>query len=420
MPLPGGPPLIRRALAGLLLAALLGPALPAGAQAGTRTASRPGEHGALVEWGFREPFSLVRIDELARPLFEGLELPNLRFPVDTFELQYRSTDFDGSPAVVRARLFVPRYVEPESRPVLVFASGTTGIADTCAPSLEIPELRRWGHYQGNMLAYAASGFITVFPDYLGFNDPERPQRYFSRAAEAHVLLDAARAVRAFFAVYPQKARPSGAVFAAGYSQGGHAAFAAADLGPSYAPEVRLAGIIGFAATTNVTALLKEGTHYASFILYSYYRMYGTSRIAPAEYLQERWARTLETDANSMCVDEFQKYYPLDGRKLYRPEFFEALHGDRLDEQYPSLASALAANRSGVSGHGLPALVVQGDADTIVTTATQAAFVEELQRAGSQVRFLVLKGISHRLTRPAGFRASVEWMEGLAAAASVSP
>jgi hypothetical protein len=30
---------------------------------------------------------------------------------------------------------------------------------------------------------------------------------------------------------------------------------------------------------------------------------------------------------------------------------------------------------------------------------------------------VLKGVTHRLTRPAGFRASVEWMEAQAAEAS---
>ena len=260
----------------------------------------------------------MRIDELARPLFEGFPPPSLRFSVDTYRLRYRSTDFDGSAADIQAQLFVPRYVEPESRPVLVFGSGTTGIADACAPSREVPELRRWGHYRANMLAYASAGFITVFPDYLGFNDPDRPQRYFSHPAEAHVLLDAARAVQAFFAEYPQKVRPSGVVFAAGYSQGGHAAFAAADLRPTYAPEVRLCGIIGFAATTSVTALLKEGAYYAPDVLYSYAAMYGKEQIDPGEYLQERWARTLEADANSMCVDEFQNYYPFDGKKALPP------------------------------------------------------------------------------------------------------
>jgi pimeloyl-ACP methyl ester carboxylesterase len=271
-----------------------------------------------------------------------------------------------------------------------------------------------------MLAYASAGFITVFPDYVGFNDPDRPQRYFSHAAEAHALLDAARAVKAFFGEFPQTVRPSGVVFTAGYSQGGHAAFAAADLRPSYAPEVGLRGVIGFAATTSVIALLKEGAYYAPFVLYSYAAMYGKQNIDPAVCLQERWARTLEADAGSLCVDEFQKYYPFDGSKLFRPEFYEALHGDRLAEEYPSLSEALAANQSGLSGHGLPALVVQGEADAIVTTASQGRFVEELERRGSAVRYLVLKGIQHRYTRPAGFQASIEWMESLAAGTAAPP
>jgi pimeloyl-ACP methyl ester carboxylesterase len=400
----------------LALAALLAPAERAPAQSSGPRSGRP---GTLLDWSFREQYSPARIDELVRPLFEGLPLPSLRFSVDTYQLRYRSTDFDGSPADIQALLFVPRFLEPESRPLLVFGSGTTGISDGCAPSREAPEMRRWGHYRANMLAYASVGFVTVFPDYLGFNDPNRPQRYFSRDAEAHVLLDAARAAKAFFAEYPQKVRPSGAVFAAGYSQGGHAAFAAADLCGSYAPELGLRGIVGFAATTSVTALLKEGPYYAAFVLFSYAAMYG-ARLDPGQYLQERWARSLQQDADSLCVDEFQKYYPADGSKLYRPQFYEALHADRLAREYPELAAVLEANQSGLSGHGLPALVVQGEADSIVTTFTQAAFVERLRRAGSQVDFLVLKGITHRLTRQAGFLASVEWMERQAEAASVSP
>ena len=180
--------------------------------------------------------------------------------------------------------------------------------------------------------------------------------------------------------------------------------------------MRLRGIIGFAATTNVTALLKEGAYYAPHVLYSYASMYGRQLIKPEDYLQERWARTLGEDANGMCVDEFQNYYPFDGRRLFRPEFYEALHADRLAEVLPRPGGGPGRQPEGVSGaDGLPALVVQGDADAIVTTPTQASFVEQLERGGSAVRFLVLKGIPHRYTRPAGFQASVEWMESLAAA-----
>jgi acetyl esterase/lipase len=143
-------------------------------------------------------------------------------------------------------------------------------------------------------------------------------------------------------------------------------------------------------------------------------MYGREQIDPGRYLQERWNRTLEADVNRMCVDQFQAYYPFDGKKLYRPEFYEALHRDRLEQDYPALAAVLAANKSGTSGRCPPALIVQGGADIIVTTASQTRFVEELRRTGCRVRYLVLKGVRHRDTRPAAFRASVEWMESLAA------
>ena len=115
------------------------------------------------------------------------------------------------------------------QPVLVFGSGTTGIADAGAPSLEQPEVRRLGWYTANMLAYAAQGFIEIFPDYIGFNDPARPQRYFSKAAEGHVMLDAARAASSLASAPGTPVRAAAKVFAAGYSQGGHAAFSAADL-----------------------------------------------------------------------------------------------------------------------------------------------------------------------------------------------
>ncbi len=189
------------------LALLLCSSGPAGAQS-----VRP---GALLQASYQGAVSTSAIEELARPLFQGFEAPTCRFAVETYRLRYGSTDFDGSEAAIQAELFLPRVPKPDKRPLCVFASGTTGIDDSCAPSLEQPEVRRWGHYRANLLSYAASGFIVVFPDYLGFNDPERPQRYFSKQAEAHVLLDAVRAAQAFFASHPQRVALSGAVFLAG-------------------------------------------------------------------------------------------------------------------------------------------------------------------------------------------------------------
>ena len=239
-----------------------------------------------------------------------------------------------------------------------------------------------------------------------------------------MFLDAARAVYRFFERHDLPMRPAQAVFTAGYSQGGHAAFAAADLLRDYAPEIPLTGVIGFAPTTDVATLFREGAYYAPYVLYTYSRMYGRETIDPSRYLQDRWSRSLDADVERMCVDRFQSYYPFDGRRLFRPQMYEALHGGKLEERFPALAGALRENRSGLSGHGLPALVIQGGEDIIVTTGAQERFVLDLRAAGSDVRYLVYPGIRHRYTRPVGFSDSLEWMSArlgnLQAAGEVGP
>jgi acetyl esterase/lipase len=62
---------------------------------------------------------------------------------------------------------------------------------------------------------------------------------------------------------------------------------------------------------------------------------------------------------------------------------------------------------------LPALILQGGADFIVTPATQQLFVDALRAAGSAVRYRVFPGVPHKGTRQAGFMESIEWMERIA-------
>jgi pimeloyl-ACP methyl ester carboxylesterase len=368
--------------------------------------------GSILSVQVLEVIQPAEIERLAKPLFTeaGFSVPSMRYAVEVYSLRYLSTDHDGSSVKITAQFFVPRFVKQTARPVYVFGSGTTGIADSCAPSLEPPDVRRWGWYRQNMLAYAGLGFIVIFPDYIGFNDSDRPQRYFSKLAEGHVMLDAARAVFRFFEFPGYAVKPAPAVFLAGYSQGGHAAFAGADLRSVYAPEVPLAGVIGYGSTNNIETLFKEAPVYAPHILYTYSLIYGFDKIDPADYLQDRWVRTLEADVNRMCVEKFQIYYPTDGNKLYRPEFYRALHENRLGESYPALAACLAENLSGLSGHRVPALIVQGTADIVITTSSQDRYVNALRRAKSSTQYVVLEDVRHKHTRAAGFLASVEWME----------
>ena len=358
-------------------------------------------------------YSVDEVNEEIVPFFGSYTHPPMRYGVTHYFIRYASSDFDGAMVEIVAQLFVPHVDRNAAFPLYVFGSGTTGLPDKCAPSLEKPHTRRWGWYKQNMLAYGASGYIVVFPDYVGFNDDDRPQRYFSKQAEGHVMLDAVRAAYNIFTqslLEEERAILSSRTFLAGYSQGGHAAFAAADIRAEYAPDISISGLIGYGQTNDIAALFREGVCYAPSIIFTFMRMYGEQTLNPADYLAARFIPTFEDDTTSMCVDEFQLYYGFDAEYLFTESFYEALFSQTLHDNYPVLAEYIAINNSGLSGHGLPALVIQGDEDFIVTTDSQTRFVEALREAGSEVDFMVYPGVTHKFTRMAGFSDSVRWMQ----------
>jgi pimeloyl-ACP methyl ester carboxylesterase len=369
--------------------------------------------GTVTSITFGQQYTAADISQAVTQFFGSYTYAGSRFAVQAFSITFTSKDYDGTPVAIHAQVFVPSVKEPAQLPVYVFASGTTGIGDLCAPSLEQPTKRRWGWYRENMLAYASRGYLVIFPDYTGFNDASRPQRYFSKKAEGYMLLDAIRAMFNFFnqrEVTELAVRPARAVFVGGYSQGGHAAFAAADLHAEYAPEVPLTGVITYGGTTDVEALLREGAAYGPLVLYYYMMMYGQGQVNPADFLLPQWLPTFESDASTMSVDVFQHHFGFDASRLYTPKFLTALKQGTLAATFPALSQLLADNRTGYGGHKLPALVIQGGDDFIVTTKTQTQFVTHLQELGSEVQYRILPHVTHRDTRAAGFAASVSWMQ----------
>jgi acetyl esterase/lipase len=345
------------------------------------------------------------------PLFEGTTPPTPRFPVDIYLIRYTSRYPDDSPAVITAQLFVPRLGSRERRPVYVFAPGSTGLIEPCRPSNEHVAKIRWGLYRSHVLAVAAQSVIAILPDYMGFGDPDRAQPYFSSVAEGRTMLDAIRAVRAFFESHSASVVPAPKAFIAGYSQGGHAAFAAADLRSSYAPDVRIAGIIGYGPTTNPEVLFREFTVVAPLVVYTFSQLYGKQRFDPADILAEPWLSNLENDVTRQCIGGIQSYYPSEPRKLFRPGFADALLSGRLAESFPQIHAVLTENSSGLSGHRIPALILQGSEDIVIDFSSQDAFVRALCHAGSPVTYLRYPGSRHD-TRQIGFADVLKWMEEL--------
>lgn len=334
--------------------------------------------------------------------------PPARYGVATYQIRFSSTHPHGDEVSVTAQLFVPQVSEPEELPLYVFGPGTTGLSDACATSQEHQLGVNWGRYRNHMLARAGQGLIGIMPDYMGFGDPEQTQLYFVAQAEAHTMLDAARAARAFIDAEEPALSVTPETFVAGYSQGGHAAFAAADYAAAYAPELELAGVIGYGPTTSVFALFRRFTVVAPMVVYAYADLYGPERVDPSTIIASPWSNTLEDVLFSRCILEIQSYYPGNPNTLFQPAFAEALMEGGMQQRFPEIYEIMIANSPGTSGHGVPALIQQGTADTIIPLSLQNEFVAQLCRAGSEVRYPNYVGSAHD-TRRVGFTDTLDWI-----------
>ena len=391
---------------------------PAVSSAATSPPTTPDQRGAVLESRRLDTFDRDQIDQLIPRLYpSGTSLP-AKYAVDRFLVRFQSTGAAGEPLPILAHMYVPRVERSAPLPVLVYGAGTTGLSAQCAPLKENATVRNWGDYFVHMLSYAAQGYIAILPNYAGFDDETQLQRYFVADLEGRVLLDAARAVYRFFeddaSSASSTARPDSAVFFAGYSQGGHAAFAVRDTASSYAPDVAVKGVIGHGATTDLIALLKDSPYFAPYLLYALADYYGSDAVDVRELLQPEWLPSLAYDVTGMCIDAVRAHYGNDPRELYQTAFREALYDGRLEDAFPALKEVLDRNSTGLAPSGIPALVVQGTADPIVSIQSQDAFVAKLCSAGGKVTYPTYPGLHHFQTRQVGFKDTLAWMETLRA------
>ena len=372
---------------------------------------------AFVSWGSAEPGDLLEATRTAtlqptdinrvsggRFRNNGEDAPQAQNGITAYLMVFESTGLDGEPTPVTAQVFVPQIDEAEA-PTFVFGPGSTGLVEACAPSRGYVESRSWDTYNAYTLAYAGQGFVGVMPNYMGFFVEGELQPYFSQVAEGRALLDAARATQTL--LEQESTLSSSGTFFGGFSQGGHAAFAAADLWADYAPEVDLQGVLGFGATTGLEALFREFTYVAPWVVYAYNTFF-PKRIDPSSILAEPYLSQLANDAERFCVLGAQGYYPSNPETLYQPAFSEALLNGTLEDDYPEVAELFAENDAGLAEHGVPAIILQGVNDPVVLLETQNDFVRALCEDGSRVRYPNYLRTRHE-TRYIGFNEAVEWM-----------
>ncbi len=169
-------------------------------------------------------------------------------------VMYRSENVKNQAVAVTGTLLMPTrpWAGAGPRPVVAMAPGTQGMGDQCAPS----KLMTYGQEYENMQigVLLASGYGVALTDYMGLGTPG-VHPYLNRVDAGRALLDMARAARSMSGVGVSRDAP---VALWGYSQGGQASGAAAELADTYAPELPIVGAFVGAPAPDLDDLAEYG------------------------------------------------------------------------------------------------------------------------------------------------------------------
>ena len=139
---------------------------------------------------------------------------------------YLSTNQQGEPDVVTGTVIVPKasWSGSGARPVVSYAEGTQGLAQKCAPSIQMAE---GTEYDGGARSPRCEGLCRGRHRLPGIHDRLRTELH-RRTSEGHAVLDIVRAARQIPGSGVSASAPT---IIWGYSQGGQAAGWAASSSP---------------------------------------------------------------------------------------------------------------------------------------------------------------------------------------------
>lgn len=312
--------------------------------------------------------TLVRTE----PMKLALTLKGLYLPGKATRILYTSTDEAGEPAAVSGAYIEPtkRWTGTGPRPLVAIAAGTQGQGDACAPS---KSLETFLNVEGDEIGigyeipsihdFLNRGIAVVLTDYIGLGTTDRVHTYTNRQDMGHALLDAARAALKLPGTSITESSPVGLY---GYSQGGGAAGSAAELAPTYAPELNLKGAYAGAPPANLVEVLKsaDGTDLTGVIAYAINGItpYHPQLRSKLDELAKPEGKEALEKVKTQCIGStlfsfgFQKtkQWTVNGKSLY-----DITNAD------PEIKAAVDAQRIGKLKPAVPVQVLTGTLDDIV-------------------------------------------------------
>lgn len=346
------------------------------------------------------PGTVLRSRKIASAYF-GL-IPN---PVEAYQLLYRTTAVDGSAIGSVTTVFAPSNAKKDR--FVSFHTAYDGAArdGKCDPSYSYrflaPQVNLISSAEFFLLqAFVLDGNIVSSPDYEG------PDAAFGAGRLAGMgVLDSMRAVANFKTLGFTTSKP--AVVGYGYSGGGIATGWAAQLQPTYAPEILIKGWASGGTPANLTGTARfvDGTLFSGFLPQALAGLDAPSayeaQLSPIydEYLTPNGQVNLAA-AEQICSIQ---NVPLFAFQQIQSTKFQTL-GDRILYE-PTVRLVLDENLMGQSQKETPKVPVylfHAPDDEIIPYTNATTLREEWCNYGASVEFVTVANGGHATTEVLGF------------------
>jgi pimeloyl-ACP methyl ester carboxylesterase len=324
----------------------------------------------------------------AQPATSSAVLPSA---ARTTLITYMSRDEYGKPIVVSGTVSVPTTRAPRGGyPVISWAHGTSGYADTCAPSEDTPDGPDHDYFaviDPTLNTWVARGFAVVQTDYQGLGTPGG-HPYINGVSEANTVTDIVRAGRQL------DSQLSRTWFVMGHSQGGQAALFTATRARSYAPDLQLRGAVpiapgGFGLSQTVPYIQSNQPGAAAAEAFLPLILLGAQVANPAIVPEQLLSDTALnsgalTAARTGCLAQIRAVTPVPPADYFRT-----------GANFGPLTSYLQTQDPSVTDPKVPTMIAQGTADTLVSKTGTDALVKVLCQKGADIQYKIYDGADHR-------------------------
>ena len=340
-----------------------------------------------------KPGDVIRAEEI-----DAYLVPGVRMRCRVWRILYRSTGAAGQPTAVSGIVLIPRSRARGPRPLIGYAIGTHGIGDAAAPSRLLARGLEWE--AGMMAMVLARGWAVALTDYEGLGTPGDHTYMVGRALGPNVL-DAMRAARS---LDPEELPVEGPAAIIGYSEGGAAAAWAAQLQPSYAPDVPLLAVSAGAAAADVETAgpSLDGTFFSFFIAYG---GIGYAAAYPELDLDTHLTPIARGGIAALRESTILQAMLFGPRWVYSSELT-----DPNVLEMPEWRARMRENRLGDMAPAAPILLHHARRDQIVSFAQSSQLRADWQRHGADVRLYVTRGgVDHVSVAIAGTPVALDWI-----------